>query len=604
LSSLKLNNARYHADYEIGFTKVSTRLSRRIGMRKIRFVVIIAVIAAAFPATVWAAPDVVSSFTITPGTAYPGSAVAFAVAYKISTTGFDNVVCLYYDDSAWDGVFTSATATSARGATYTFRAAGASGVECDAPANYGRTRVAEWSALALPIQYRLLGDTVTVQATLPSSGGPAAGSHTFDMIQEEGSVCATTASDCTVTDGGSAALSVAATPANVFVSNDATCGANSPCKTGPTALQDAYATVAAGGTINIVGTYSQGAGNTVNFISKDVTLIGVSNPVLENGAGACSGAMLNITATVSIRNLTIDGSCGSGSRTAGIVVAGGSTSVKNVALRNLTSGNGVQATGGIAVVEGNSFSNNNVALDAGAGTLYAFANNIVTNVALNAATNIKATDNVKCNYWNNYNIAGTGAGQYEQRLGAPVSTYIEGAGALALGRANLAAGTGNRVIVNMGRGTPPFNNGTVLGLGAQTSDFFAFCLSRDGSDLGAVNVTSDPVAAGTNGHRLYQIADTVECSPSTNTACWDLAGTETSSAVSSAGATSADLSPESGYEQEGHYVIGNQVDPTAVAVSHFKASSSIQANGAWLALFAAASVFAMAWLWRRRAQGR
>jgi hypothetical protein len=313
--------------------------------------------------------------------------------------------------------------------------------------------------------------------------------------------------------------------------------------------------------------------------------------------------MLSLAATVSVRNLTIDGSCGSGSRTNGIVVSGGSTNVKNVVLRNFTSGNGLQTTGGAAVVEGSTFSNNYVALDADAGTLYAFANSILTNVALDAATNVKTTDNVKCNYWASYSIqgsaaAGGAADQFEKRLGARVSTYSEGTGALVLGRANLAAGTGSRVIVNMGRSTPPFNNGTVLGLGAQTSDFFAFCLARDGSDLGAMTVTSDPVAAGANGHRLYQIANTTECSPSTNMACWDLAGTALSSAVSAPGAASAVLSPESGYAQEGHYVIGNQVDPTALAVSDFTATVH-QFNQLWLLLAALALLSAGVWSWRR-----
>ncbi len=142
------------------------------------------------------------------------------------------------------------------------------------------------------------------------------------------------------------------------------------------------------------------------------------------------------------------------------------------------SGIGVAAAAGTVVVEGSNFNNNNVALDGNGGTLYAFANNVNTNTSLNAATNIGG-DNVKCNYWNSYNI--DDLTQYEKRLGAPVSTYIEGTGALTLGRADLTAGTGNRVIVNMGRSTPPFNNGTVLGLGAQTSDFFAFCLSPGGT---------------------------------------------------------------------------------------------------------------------------
>ncbi len=579
-------------------------------MRKIRVLATITILLVAImPGTVWAAPNVVSGFTISPGTVYAGNSISFAVSYKISVNNNDNVVCLYYDDAGWDGVLTGATATSARGASYTFRAAGTAVTGCDTPATWGRTRVAQWYAGPLSAIYRLLGDTLTIQGTLPGSGGPAAATHTFDVLQLEGAGCAA-GGTCVVVDGGSSSVVVASAPTNIFVSNDATCGANSPCLTGPTALQTAYATVTDGGTINIVGTYSLGAGNTVNFTSKSVTLIGVGNPVLENGAGTCSGAMLNITSTVTIRNLTIDGSCGSGSRTNGLLVAGGATSVKNVTIRNFTGGQGLQTTGGTAVIEGSSFSNNNVALNAGTGTLYAFANNIPTNIALDAAVNIKTSDNVKCNYWAGYSVQGAGgvggAGdQYEKRLGAPVSTYVEGPGALALGRGAIAAAaSGNQVIVNMGRGTPPFNNGTVLGLGAQTSDFFAFCLTRNGSGFGAITVTSDAVAASVNGHRLYHIADTTLCSPSTNTACWSLAGAnvQPSSVISAGGAVSAPLSPNSGLGTEGQYVIGNQVDPTAITLRDLSATPHAETSGLWVGLaLACGLLLIVGWSLRRRA---
>jgi hypothetical protein len=328
--------------------------------------------------------------------------------------------------------------------------------------------------------------------------------------------------------------------------------------------------------------------------AKTVTLSGVGGASINMAAGTCSGAALvNNGGTLTVQNLAIDGTCASSSRSAALRNDAGTLTVKNVTVRDFaSSGIGVAAAGGTVVVEGSNFNNNNVALDGNGGILNAFANNVNTNTSLNAATNIGG-DNVKCNYWNSYNIGD--AAQYEKRLGAPVSTYIEGVGALTLGRADLTAGTGSRVIVNMGRSTPPFNNGTVLGLGAQTSDFFAFCLSRNGSALGTVSVTSDNVAAGATGHRLYRIDDTTECSPSTNMACWDHTG-----ATSAGGAVSAALVPT--VSTEGQYVIGNQVDPTAVTLRDLNATTAVTPWPLILAaVLGAAALLALGMFLRRRA---
>jgi hypothetical protein len=563
-------------------------------MRKIRFALIIAIIVTAFPGVVWAAPTVVSSFTISPSTAYPGNTVTFQVNFTVAPADVltRNTFCFYYQDGSYDATFAALGAiTSNLGDSYDASVqatAGSASAHCAGLPGY---KILEYSAPAAD-QFSDGGDQLLFSFSVPVG----ATTQTFRLRQYNAIP--------TLMGVFNSTLTIQVLGNQIYVANDATsCGSNSPCLTGPAALNTALDNVTGPGDVFVLGDYLVAPNSTADLTTaKSVTISGVGGASINMAAGVCAGtAIVNNGGTLVIQNLAMDGTCATGNRAAAIRNEAGTLTVRNVTVRDFAgSGIGIAAAGGTTTVEGSHFSNNNVALDGNGGVLYAFANNINSNTSLNAAANIDASDNVKCNYWNSYNVSGTGAAQYEQRLGAPVSTYIEGTGALALGRASLAAGTGSRVIVNMGRGTPPFNNGTVLGLGAQTSDFFAFCLARDGSALGAITVTSDPVAAGTNGHRLYKVTNTAECSPSTNTACWDLAGTVPSSAVSASGAISAVLSPQSGYEQEGHYVIGNQVDPTAIAISSFTTNSSAQASGAWLALIAAASLLAGVWLWQRR----
>ncbi len=521
---------------------------------------------------VLAAPSVLNLFTISPSTAYVGDTVTFTIDFSVATADIaaENTFCLYFVDVDYSTPLNGVNnLVSTLGDTYVQSdTTGPNATNGTCPAVAGQY-VTRWS-ITDPIDDAEFGDTISFSFAVPTG----AANESFRLRQRNATV---------QVSGSNKTLTINSIGSTVYVANDATsCGSNSPCLTGPSALNTALDSVASPGDVFVLGDYLMTPGTSADLTTvKTVTLSGVGSASVNMAAGTCSGAaVVNNGGTLTVQNLAIDGTCASASRSAALRNDAGTLSVKNVTVRDFaSSGIGVAAAGGTVVVEGSNFNNNNVALDGNGGTLYAFANNVNTNTSLNAATNIGG-DNVKCNYWNSYNI--NDATQYEKRLGSPVSTYIEGTGALTLGRADLAAGTGNRVIVNMGRGTPPFNNGTVLGLGAQTSDFFAFCLARGGTALGNITVTSDAVAAGATGHRLYRIDDTTECSPSTNMACWDHTG-----ATSAGGAVSAVLAPTA--SNEGQYVIGNQVDPTAITLSDLNATTT---PTPWPLVLAAAIVVA------------
>ena len=185
-----------------------------------------------------------------------------------------------------------------------------------------------------------------------------------------------------------------------------------------------------------------------------------------------------------------------------------------------------------------------------------------------AAVASGSSNNVKCNYWGSYSIGASLSGDYAERLGSAVVSYVEGAGTLTLGNASLAApSSGTQVLVNLGRNTvnPPFNNGTTTGLGALVSDFFAACLSRNSSGPGAVTITGDNQTPGLTGFRLYEITNVLECSPSSNTQCWDY--TTATCATASCSVTDPSAS-------EGHFVVGNELDPTALSLTSFKATAT------------------------------
>ena len=530
--------------------------------------------------TVPTGPDTISTFTITPSSAFVGDSVTFDIDFTVALADIDvlNVLCIYYQDSDYIAPLNAVgDLTSGLGDTYTQTDEDGtpSNPTGDCPGLPNNYSVA-WS-VSNPDDFADAGDTVSFSFTIPTG----ANTETFRLRQRN--------------PGGwvgllNRTLTILTVGATAYVANDtATCGANTPCKTGQDALNWALDNVTSPGTVIVLGTYNMNPAITADLTTaKTVILTGSSGASLNNAPGACSSnAMVEVNhaaASLTVNNLTIDGTCSSGNRSAGVLNTDGSTTVSTGtnAIRDFSgAGNAAaEVAGGAMVVENNTFDNNNTAMEQNGGTLYAFANNVTTNTGGNAAVHTSGTFNVRCNYWGSATISASMSADYSERLGAQVASYTEGTGSLTLGNATLAAagsGSGSQVLVNMGRSTvnPPFNNGTATGLGALVSDFFAACQSRDGNAIGAITIAGDGVMPGADGFRLYEIMDATECSPSDNSACWDYAGslppTGIAQCTSGAGCSVTDESAS-----EGHFVVGNQLDPTALSLTTFTATSAAQ----------------------------
>ncbi len=529
-----------------------------------------------------AAPRNITGFSIAPNPAFPGETLTFTVSTD-GQYGTDHLCFFGNPISGLTYTFpTSGALTSAQGDTWTWATPAAPCATAKGMLDYTSGTNGEF------------GDSFTFNVT---TTGPTASSAT-DTWQARHYSGLTQLNRLNATVN----ILVAGT---LYVANDsAACGGNTPCLTGQGALNRAIDGVTPGGTVIVLGTYNMSPSVSADLTdAKTVTLTGQGGASLNNAAGACSAnAMVevsNASAILTVTNLTIDGTCTSGNRTAGILNTSGTTNVKTgtSTIRDFTgSGNaGVEVVAGTMTVENNTFSNNQTALEGTGGTLYAFANNVMTNNGTNAATGINdATDNVRCNYWGSAGI--DSSAQYLERLGSPIASYVEGTGSLALGQASLASNGGNQVLINLGRSTsnPPFNNGTVAGLGALVSDFFAACGSRGSSTPGAITITGDSVTPGVpGGFRLYSITTPVDCSPSDNTACWN---------YQSVSCFTAGCSVTDGTVNAGHFVIGNQVDPTAVTLRDLSATPHAETGGLWVGLALVLGLLVIiGWSLRRRA---
>lgn len=547
------------------------------------------------------APEVISLFTITPSTVYVGDSVTFSIDFTVATADLntENNLCLYYYDNNYTVTFNAiGDLTSDLGDVY---------VQSDEDGTIGNANgncplaagayIVKWT-IADPIDDAEFGDLVSFTITVPS------GASTTSIRLRQRTATAQVG-------GANKTLTILTVGNTVYVANDtATCGTNTPCKTGVDALNWGFDNVTSPGTVIILGAYNMSSSATADLAAaKTILLTGATGASLNNAAGVCSpNAMIEVndaSANLTVTNLTIDGSCSSGNRTAGILTTDGTSNVKTGTntIRDFTgSGNaGVEVTGGTTVVENNNFANNEAAMEQSAtGTLYAFANNVNTNTGALAVVASGASNNVKCNYWSSYSIDPSLSGDFAERLGTPIVSYVEGAGALVLGNASLAAPTsGTQVLINLGRNTvnPPFNNGTTTGLGALVSDFFGACLTRNSSGPGAVTIIGDNQAPGVDGFRLYEIMDATECSPADNTSCWDYTG-GVAGGVPTGTAASGDDSICSGIvgctvvdeaASEGVFVVGNQLDPTAITLKSFSTS----ATQPWVPVALMAAVLAL-----------
>lgn len=532
------------------------------------------------------APETISTFTITPSSAYVGDSVTFSIEFTVATLDVNNpnTLCLYYTDNDYTSTFNAVgDLTSDLGDTYvqTDEDGTLGNATGGCPGLAGAYAIA-WS-IADPSDDAEFGDAFGFSFTVPTN----ANTQNLRLRQRNGSG---------QVGGSNKTLTILTVGATVYVANDtATCGTNTPCIIGANALNWALDNVLTPGTVIVLGAYNMNPTATADLTTaKTILLTGATGASLNNAAGVCSAnamvAVNNGSASLTVTNLTLDGSCSSGNRTAGILTSSGSSNVRTgtTTIRDFTgTGNaGVEVSGGTSVVENNTFANNEAAMEqSGTGTLFAFANNVSTNTGALAAVASGASNNVKCNYWGSYSIDPTLSGDFAERLGSAVVSYVEGAGALVLGNASIAApSSGTQVLINLGRNTvnPPFNNGTVTGLGALVSDFFAACLSRNSSGPGTVTIIGDNQTPGLSGFRLYEITNEAECSPADNTFCWDYAGAvsggnptgtpgsgDDSICSSGAGCTVVDESAS-----EGLFVVGNGLDPTALSLTSFEATST------------------------------
>lgn len=536
-------------------------------MKKIKllalFTIIFALLALAGGATAQE-PQAVTGVTITPGSIVAGNTITVQVDFDVPNTAVLNAICLYYLNSqipsAPSGLPGSVTSTL--GDTYSVELGTSSGDgTTNCPGVGGRWAVEFF--VNDPDDFADGGDSFTFTMFIPVS--TPTGSKTLTFRQYNPGLINTL----------NGTFTVLSAPSTIYVSNTAGCGGNSPCYTGPSALQQAITDIADGGTIFIYSTFSQGGGITATLSgSKNVTISGINTPVIENGGGTCTGAMIDHqgSGTLTFIIASMNGACAVGARTEGILQSGpGQTIVRDsfTTFRNFSASGAaaLRVTNGTLVASGNSFLANQRAFDQSGGTLYAFANNVNTNLGPDAATRSVGNYNVTCNYWGSATISGFDP-DFDERLGAPVVTYVEGSGAQTLGAASLADNGGTQVIVNMGRSINPFNNGTVIGLGARVSDYFAVCGTRGSDTAGDITIVGDNVTPGPLGFHLHAIADPTECSPSTNTDCWDdLSGGGSSCFSTGCSVSSASASIPPSYPSmpmDGHYVVGNELDPTAV----------------------------------------
>ncbi len=263
--------------------------------------------------------------------------------------------------------------------------------------------------------------------------------------------------------------------------SDATCGGNSPCYSGSTAIQQALNGVATNGQVIVQNNHSVNASLTC---AGNVTVSGA------NGAA--------ITWTGAAGNLFTAQNCDL--KVKGLALNGGSTAT--------------------------------VFNQIGTGTLTAYANNISS---FAAAYNGSGTHNLGHNYWGTRDPlaaapAGFSAGEWAGRLGAPIAQWAEGTGSATLvtgvNTATLSGGSGTAVVVSMGRGqaNAPFDNGLAPYVNQMCSDFYDL-FTVNGSGTWAAQIPVDNVAtcnANTlTPKRITWITALAQCSPTTNTACWN-----------------------------------------------------------------------------------
>lgn len=223
----------------------------------------------------------INSFTITPNTAPIGTSVTFSGEYDVAAD--ETAFCFYFasaDTSSWDNTFTALG--SSADVSFTKRGSSA----CPAANGYGSIDFYTTDTLAA-----VFGDTFQQSVIVPNI---ASGTKIIALRQYEGTNCETggyDTGDCAFVNFRSITNFVVQPAATtVYADPNGVCGGNSPCFDD---LQAAVDAVAAGGTVNVYGTFAGG----VNTGSKELALESSSTATIEG--------TITASAAVTVRGLNL-----------------------------------------------------------------------------------------------------------------------------------------------------------------------------------------------------------------------------------------------------------------------------------------------------------
>jgi|GEM_PF-3584943 len=248
------------------------------------------------------------------------------------------------------------------------------------------------------------------------------------------------------------------------------------------------------GSNNVIGGVVPGQSNVIAGNGKGVEISGVGNSVKANLVGYAADGVTPMVNDGEAFVLSVAGSS--------LTVAGNQTRVKNT----------------------------QPAFRLNSGTLTAYANNLsgFGSGVINTGGTFKGAHN----WWGSAFTAplGLSAADWAARLGAPMAAWAEGNGSATLGSAMLSGGTGTAVIVSHGRGlaNAPFGNGVAPYVDQMCSEFYDF-FTVNGSGTWQADVPVDnTVDCNANTLTPMKLAwipagtdYTAECTPASNTNCWD-----------------------------------------------------------------------------------
>ncbi len=510
-------------------------------------------------------PEALYSFTMTPASGtYPGQEITFNVDWSTNTqsaAGDGIAICVYYDEAysntpgRTDDGFTGAPAdilSLGFGDAYT--KIGPSALSLGAGPGSGATQACPaWTGKYVTGYYiDEAGNGGSLGASDPTDAleftiiSPRLVADESFTVRQRKNVDDSNDNIWSAIGFKTANLDVNPAALLVFVGTPVQCGANVPCYD---TVENGIVYVADGGAVRLMGASTGSVvvdrGMTIQGGASAASITGDGDPTIEVDA---SGE------TVIIRDLQINAASGQPA---------------------------ISVLAGDAVVKGNTIDANTLtAFSYTAGTLHAYANNVTD---LGTASDTTSTNvNLKHNWWGDAWTSPTGlvASDWAARLGAPMVKWADGVNSVNLDGATLSGGTGTVAIVSHDRSNPPFGNGITPFQSSMCGPYLDYFLVSGSGSWTVAAPVDDSAACNLNTRDpgvIYMVNTIAECTPSTNTACWDRVTTGVSvsgQTIYAAGISTAQLGGT-------QFVVGSTSgsDPTVIQLRSMSATS---ARNTWL----------------------